>query len=102
MLLSKSEISNNGTTITHEDIGQFEVTMQIAALGHFNKAGNNVLHDLKDFLFSESPALLEEAAEVALIAVLGNNVAVGCLADDVVTLQDIGVFNLGERLDLTV
>lgn len=102
MLLRESEIGDDGAAIAHEDIGQFEVTMQVATLGHFYEASNSVLHDLEDFLFADSPSLLEEAAEISLVTVLCDDVTVGGLTYYIIALQDIGVFDLGKCLDLAV
>jgi hypothetical protein len=102
VLLGESEVSDDGAAIAHEDIGQLEIAMQVAPFGHFDETSDDVLHDLEDFLLGDPPALLEEAGEVALVAVLRDDVTVGGLTDHVVTLQDVGVFNLGQRLDLAV
>lgn len=75
MLLCEAEVSDDGATVAHKDIGQFEVTMQIATLGHFYEPSNDVLHNFEDFLFANSPSLLEEAAEISLITVLCDDVA---------------------------
>lgn len=49
--------------------------MQEAFLTDLNESGNNVLQEFDGFFLSESSLFLDESAEIALIAKLGNNVA---------------------------
>jgi len=55
-------------------------------------AVNNILHNRKCLVFRDSFALLEVGAEVALGAKLSDDVAVGCLSDDLIAPEDVGVF----------
>lgn len=95
VLLRETEISDDGPAVAQENIGQFEVTMEIATLGHFDESSNDVLHDLEDFLFADSASLLEEATEISLITVLCDDVAMRGLTYHIIALQDVGVFDLG-------
>lgn len=95
VLLGEAEISDDGTAVAQEDIGQFEITMQVATLGHFYESSNDVLHDLEDFLFADSSSLFEEATEISLIAVLCDDVAMRGLAYYIKALQNVGVLDLG-------
>jgi hypothetical protein len=95
VLLGETEISYDGSAVAQEDIGQFEVTMQVATLGHLYESSNDVLHDLEDFLFADSSSLLEEATEISLVTVLCDDVAMRGLTHHIIALQDVGVLDLG-------
>ena len=75
ILFGKPKISDFGCAVTNEDVGQFQVSMQEAFLTDLNESGNNVLQEFDGFFLSESSLFLDESAEIALIAKLGNNVA---------------------------
>jgi hypothetical protein len=98
VLLREAEVCDDGSAVVQEDVGQFEVAVQVAALCHLDEATDDVFEQFEGFLFGDPSAFLEEAAEVALVAVLRDDVAVGGLSDHIEALQDVGVFDLGECL----
>ena len=102
MLLGKAEVSQQGASAAHEDVGQFQIAVQEVPLSHLDKPADDVLGQLEHLGLSEFAALLEQPAEVALVAVLSDDVAVGGLAHHIVAPQDVGVFEAGQRLDLAI
>jgi hypothetical protein len=92
MLLGKTEVRNHRPTLAQQNVRQLQVTMQVLTLRHLNKTPNDVLHQLQHFQFSDFPLFLEETAEIALVAVLSNDVTKGRLADHVHTPQNVGMF----------
>lgn len=102
MLLCEAEVSNDGSPVTKEDIGEFKIPMQITSLSHLNETCYDILHNLEHFLLADPSPFLEEAAEIALVAVLSDDEAVGGFADHIIALQDIGMLNFSEGLDLAI
>ncbi len=76
--------------------------MQKLIIGHLEKALHDVLHEDCDFLLGDLAFLLEEGAEISLVAELGDDVAVGGIPDDIVALEDIRVFEFGESFNLAI
>lgn len=101
-LLCKAEICNFGDSVTHEDVGQLEISMEELIFSDFEKAIDNVSHDGQNFSLAHAAFLLEEGAEIALIAELSDDIAMRSLADDIEALEDIGVLQLGQCLNFAV
>ncbi len=76
--------------------------MEEFAVGHLDEARNDVLGELQHLGLRESALALEQHAEVALVAVLGDDEAVRGFADHIVAPQDVGVLELGQGLDFAV
>lgn len=76
--------------------------MQIASLSHLDEPWHNIFHNLQNFLLSDPPLFLQEATKIPLIAELSNDEAVRGFTDNIIALQDIGMFDLGEGLDLAI
>ncbi len=76
--------------------------MQELIFADLEEAVHDVTHEPQHFPLAHPAALLEEGAEVALVAELSDDIAVGGLTDDVEALEDIGMLQLGQGLDLTV
>jgi hypothetical protein len=95
MLFGKSKIGNYSLSVVHEDIRKFQVSMEESFLTHLDKAFNDILEDFEGFSLWNSSLFLDQVAQIALVAELGNNVAVGGLAHDVKAPQDISVVESG-------
>lgn len=76
--------------------------MQVAAFRHLYESCYDIFHDFQNFLLGDPSFLLEEAAEIAFVAKLSDNVAMGSLADHVEALQDVGMLDLCQGLDLAI
>jgi hypothetical protein len=76
--------------------------MQEAFLTDLNESGNNVLQEFDSFFLSESSLFLDKSAEIALIAKLGNNVAMWSFPNDIETLENIMMFDGSECFNFTI
>ena len=76
--------------------------MKEAIFCQMDEAGNNIFDELEDLLFLDSFTLLEVLAQISIIAVFSDDVAVRGFADDIKTFENIGVFQLGKGLDLAI
>jgi hypothetical protein len=76
--------------------------VQKLVLGHLEEALHNMPHEHCNLLLGDLALLLEERAEVALVAELSDDVAMRGVPDDVVALEDVGVLQLGERFNLAI
>jgi hypothetical protein len=92
MLLGKTEVRNHRPALAQQNVRQFQVAMQVLTLRHLDETGNDVLHQLQHFQFIHFPLFLQETAEIALVAVLCNDVTKGRLADHVHAPQNVGMF----------
>ena len=89
MLLCESEVGDDCSALAEEYVGQFEIPMQESGRSYSDKPTHDALGEFHGFLFAESLLLLEKNAEVAPVAELGDDVAVGPLPHDIVALEDI-------------
>jgi hypothetical protein len=102
VLFGEAEVGNDGSSVIKEDVGQFEIPVQVAPFCHLDESCYDILHDLEHFLLADSSPLLQEAAQIALIAELSDDEAVGSFPHHVVALKDIGMLDLSQSLDLAI
>lgn len=76
--------------------------MEEFILSYLHIASNNIFHEVHDLIFWYSFSFLKKWAEISLLAVFGDDVAVCGLANDVKAFEDVGVFEFGECLDLAI
>lgn len=76
--------------------------MQEPILRNVDIPSDELPDDGQCVLLCQLLALLEEVLEVALVAELGDDVAIIGGAEDVVALEDVGVAEFLERLDLAL
>jgi len=76
--------------------------VQKLVLADLNIAAHDVLHEGQDLVFWHFAPLLEEGAEISLLAVLSDDVAMGGLPDHIEASEYIGVLEPGEGLDLAI
>lgn len=76
--------------------------MQELVFSNFQIAANDIFRDCHHFVLWHFAALLQQRTQVALLAVLGDDIAVRRLSDDLVAAQDVGMLQLGESLDLAI
>lgn len=76
--------------------------MQKLILTDFQETINDIFHNSEDLSFIHSPLFLEQRAEITFITVLGNDIAMRSLSDDIETLQDVGMFEFGQGLDFAI
>ena len=89
MLLGESEVGDDCSALAEEDVGQLEIPMEESSRGYLDKSADDALCKFHGFLFAESLLLLEKDAEVAPVAELGDDVAVGPFPNYIVALEDI-------------
>ncbi|CAM6002385.1 unnamed protein product [Sphagnum balticum] len=95
-LFGESEVSDAGRPVADEDIGQLQVAVQEVVLSDLEEPPDDVPHDACNFLFPDFASFLEDGAEISLVAKLGDDVAVGRLPDDIITFENVGVFQFGK------
>jgi hypothetical protein len=76
--------------------------MQKLIFSDLKKSIDDVFHDVQNFSLSHASFLLEERAEVSLIAKLGDDIAMRGFPDDIEAFEDVGVLQLGECFDLAI
>jgi hypothetical protein len=76
--------------------------MQKLVLSDFYVAIDNVLHKGKHLSFAHFSFFLEERAEIALLAVFGDDEAVGRFPNDIEAFEDVGVLEFGQGLDFAI
>lgn len=102
VFLGEPEVSDHGSPSAYEDVGQFQISVQVATLSNLNETTDDVFCQFEDFTFPQASFLLEKGREVALVAVLSDDEAVGGLPDHIVAPEHILMFEFGEGLDLTI
>jgi hypothetical protein len=76
--------------------------MQELILSNLKKAIHDIAHEGQDLGFTHPASFLEDGAEIAFIAKLSNDVAMRGVSDDIEALENVGMLQLGERLNLAV
>ena len=76
--------------------------MQELILSNLKETIDDVQHEGQDLCLAHPAFLLEDGAEIALIAKLSDDVAMGGFSDDIEALEDVGMFQLGQGLDLAI
>ncbi len=76
--------------------------MQELVFSDFEIPTNDVLHKGKDLVLCHFALLLEQRAEITLLTVFGDDVAVCGLADYIEAFEDVGVLEFGQGLDLAI
>ena len=98
----ESEISYFDLPVVHEDVGQFEVSMHDLMLIEGLEGVKDLKEELDGLLLREGFVLLEILGEVALVAVLKDEVEIVGGLFDVVELDDVFVIAGLEDLDLVL
>lgn len=98
-LRCESKVCNFSHAIVHEDIGDFEITVNNAFRGKIGKTTKNISHNSSDFFFWKilSPSF-EKRLKITLVAELSNYVAVAIAAEDLKASQHIRMIKLFENL----
>lgn len=76
--------------------------MQELILANLQEPLHDVAHEPHHLTLPHPSLLLEQGAEIALVAELSHDIAMRSLADDIEALENIGMPQLGEGLDLAV
>lgn len=98
----ETEIGDLDLSVVHEYVGQFEVSMHDLMLVECFEGIEDLEEKLDGFFLGESFILLEILGEVALVAVLKNEVEIVGGLLDVVELDDVSVIAGLEDLDLVL
>lgn len=98
----EAEISDFDLPVVHEDVGQFEVSMHDLVLVEGFKGVEDLEEELDRLLLGECFVLFEILGEVALVAVLQDEVEVVGSLLDVVELDDVPVIAGLEHFDLVL
>lgn len=76
--------------------------MQELILTDLHEPLHNIPHEAQDLALAHATLLLQQGAEIALVAELSDNIAMRGLADDIEALENVGMLQLGQGLDLAV
>lgn len=76
--------------------------MQKLVLPDFYIPTDDILHEGKDLVFCHFAFLLEQRTQVALLAVLRDDVAMCGLPDDIEASKYVRVFEFGQGLDFAI
>jgi ureidoglycolate hydrolase len=76
--------------------------MEEVVFSQLDEPSHYVLDQLQHVPFAQTFTPLEQSAEVALVAELGNDEAVGLLLDHIVAGEDVVVFEFSQGLDLAI
>lgn len=76
--------------------------MQELILSNLKEAIYDIAHEVQDLRFTHPASFLEDGAEIAFIAKLSNDVAMRGLSDDIEALENVGMLQLGQGLNLAV
>lgn len=102
MLLREPEVRDHRPPPAQEDVGELQVAVQELLLRHLHEAPDDVLRQPQHFRLGQPALLLQEGAQVALVAVLRQDVAVRGLPDHLEALEDVGVLQTRQRLDFAL
>lgn len=98
----ESKIGYFDLPVVHEDVGKFEVSMHDLMLVEGFEGVEDLKEKLDGLLLGEGFVLLEILGEVALVAVLENEVEIVGGLLDVIELDDVFVIAGLEDLDLVL
>lgn len=76
--------------------------MQELILSNLKKPIHDIAHEGQNLRFTHPASFLEDGAQIALIAKLSNDVAMRGLSDDIEALENVGMLQLGQGLNLAV
>lgn len=76
--------------------------MQKLILADLDEPLHNIPHEAQHLPLAHPTLLLQQRAEIALVAELSDDIAMRSLSDDIEALEDIGMLQLGQGLDLAV
>jgi hypothetical protein len=76
--------------------------MQELILADLDEPLHNIPHEAHDLPLAHPTLLLQQRTEIALVAELSDDIAMRSLTDDIEALEDIGMLQLSQRLDLAV
>ena len=89
--LSEPEVGYLGLGVVHKDVGNFEVSVDDVLFGEVLQSFEDVLDDGGCLVLVKVPFLAETGLEVALVAELGDDVAVAVAGEDLEAAEDVGV-----------
>lgn len=101
-LLAEAEVSQFNGAIIEEDIGGLEVPVQNMRLVECLEGCPELLEDLQRLLLRQSSLPLDVLGKRASVAILINEIVVAGRAEHLNELDDIGVGDLGEDVDLII
>ena len=96
------EVGYLGDPILEEDVGHFEVPVDDPLGGEVEEALVDVGDDALEAGVVEGAGLLDPGLQVALVAELGDDVAVAVAGENLQAPQDVGVVQLLQHRDLGV
>lgn len=87
--LREPEVGDLDYFVLDEDVGRLEVTVHVARVCDVQEPQDDLADDRDGLLLGQLLPLLQKVLHVALVAELGDDVAVVDRAEDVVALQDV-------------
>ena len=97
--LGEPEVSNLGLALVHENVSDFEVSVDHVLLSEVEKTLEDVSDDGGRLVLVKVAVLPETRLEVSLVAELGDDVAVAVAGENLKALEHIGVTQFFEDVD---
>lgn len=97
--LCEPEICDFGLAVVDEDVGDFEIAMDDVIIGQIDEASENVADVCFCFEFFHGFFGSQFGLQIALVAQLGDNVAVAIAGEDFVALQHVGMLQFLQNLN---
>ena len=101
-LLGEPEVRDLDDLVLQQDVGRLEVAVQESVLRQVDIPHDKLSYDGQRVLLQQFLSLFEQVFEVSLVAKLSDDVAIIGGAEDVVALEDVGVVESLECLDLSL
>ena len=98
--LREPEVRDLGAAVVQEDVGDLEIAVDHVLLGEVEEPLEDVADDGLGLVLLEVAVLAQAGLEVALVAELGDDVAIAVAGEDLVALEDVGVAQLLQHVDL--
>jgi hypothetical protein len=96
----ESKVCDLGYSVVSEDVGNFEISVDDILRGEVLQPPEDVGNDAGGLPLLEPGFLLDLGLEVALVAQLGDDVAVAIAGEDLEAAQDVGMVHFLEHFDL--
>ena len=102
MFLGEPEVGDDSVAFAHEDVGEFEVSVEESSFTHFDESTDDVFEEFEGLRFGNFAFLFDEFAEISLIAELSDDVTMWRFANNIEAFEDVGMIEGGEGLDFAV
>lgn len=99
-ILRKTKVAKLVHAIVDEDVGWFEIPMYDLHFLEFPEPQGNLLHNLMSLLFGDASFESQVLLEIAVPTELHYDVDAALGVEDLVELDDVGVFEFVKDLDL--